>query len=155
MPSPARALAERVVACEGNPHDNPREAVAAAVRVLERLDYHLARWLGADGVRAILMRAADRASVGHPVLADVRDNARGNHFPANVAESMQRHDATTVSEALVALVAALFDLLGRLIGDDLAAQLAYQIWPEAMPVDATVPPPPSPSLPKTRTTFRE
>jgi len=134
-PSLARELALRVLALESGARARPEDAVAAAERVIELLHQHLARWFGGDGFHAILARAVDRARVEQPALAAIRVVQQGELHVEGLTEAARAHDAETMHEALVTLIASLLSLLGRLVGDDLVSRLTHQIWPAATPLD--------------------
>lgn len=126
-------MARRLLAAETGAHGTPGDAVAATSRVLGQLHEELAIWFGRDGSQAVLARALDRARAGHPaLLSDARLEFQGEHRRptlSGLTELAGTHDPVEVTAALVALIAAVLALLGRLIGADLVARLVQQAWP--------------------------
>lgn len=119
----ARQLTRRIIAGEAPEDDSPDVAVAAAHTAGERLYRELARWLGATGCHALLTRALADARVEHPALAEIRVEHRSAPTLEGVADSVRAHGAAAVAAGLESLLVTLLELLGRLIGDDMAARL--------------------------------
>jgi hypothetical protein len=111
--------------------------IAAADRVLRRLQSELGRWFGAEGFHALLLRALDRARVGNELLAGVRIPLDGGdaeaHLLDGLFDGLRQEEPTAVLDATAAVVAATIALLGRLVGDDMAARLLQQSWPDVLP----------------------
>lgn len=128
----ARELARRLLAREA-PDDAGPDDLAAAERVCQRVSENLSRWVGADGCHALFARALALAQLEHPVLKGVRRAAQPPTCLEGLAESAHTHDARTAAEGVVAILTALIELLGRLIGDDMAMSLVEQ----SVPVRAT------------------
>jgi hypothetical protein len=126
--SPEYALATRALAMEES-RGNPNDPVGAADRALGRLRDHLVLWFGPDGVRALFARAISRAAVVHPMLADVRPSPQDGRHLDRITAPVPDERAEYVREALVMLLATLFALLSRLVGNDLVVLAANQIWP--------------------------
>ena len=115
-PSPtSRDLARRLLAREAPPADNPAMAAAALQRACARVSANLRDSVGDDGRDALLARALARTESDHPALKDVRGVDHGAVHLNNVVAS--------VTLAIEALLAALLDVLGRLIGEDMAMRL--------------------------------
>jgi len=103
--------------------ETPEAIAAAAERLGTQLRRGLGRWIGTDGYYTLLERAAAATREAHPTLNPVsyfRDGA-----PVTLA-AVQAHGPKAVVDGLVALLAALIELLGRIIGDDLARRLVEQ-----------------------------
>jgi hypothetical protein len=95
--------------------------------VAEQLCAHLraglGRWVGSDGYRVLLDRAISQTRGEHPVLDRV--SCQGG---ARLARgSFRGQDAGEIATGMVALVTALIELLGRIIGDEMAIRLVEQI----------------------------
>jgi hypothetical protein len=119
--------------------------LASGERVLERLQGHLLGWFGPDGVDALLIRALERTRGLHPILAGVQRPVPGTLRLAGIAEAPDtkrapngKLDNHEVSEGIVALLAAILALIGRLVGDEMMQHLVRQIWP-ALPDDMPSP----------------
>lgn len=129
MMSPEYELAARAIAAEEGGHPAPGDPVVAGERVLERLREQLLLWFGPDGVHALFARAINRASVAHPMLANVRPSPHDGRHLDRLASPAHAAGAEDAREALLALLATLFALLARLVGHDLVQLVTAQIWP--------------------------
>lgn len=130
----SRDIALRLLVTEGAPHGSSSDAVAeAGARVLERLQHTLARWFGADGARTLLSRALDKARSASPGLEAVkvpslaRDN--GLAISPDTFAALRSLSADEATEACASAIAEVVDLLGRLVGDDVAWRLVEHGWP--------------------------
>jgi hypothetical protein len=101
----------------------PEEATAAADRVCAQLRAGLARWVGSEGYRALLARALERVRVEHPALNHISCMGGDDQ---EIAAAVRVHGAAKVAAGIVALVAALIDLLGRIVGEEMAVELVNQ-----------------------------
>jgi len=119
----ARELTRRLIAREASEGDGADAFSAAVQAATERSLRELVRWLGANGSRAVVLRALAQVRIDHPALANIRVRPRGELALEGVAESSESHGAMAIAQGLEALLVALFDLLGRLIGSALTAQL--------------------------------
>jgi hypothetical protein len=120
----ARELASQLLTREtSTPHGADR--TGAADRVCRRVSDELARWMGSDGCRALFARAlaTAQAAGGQPVLEMVRISAGSVYCLDGLTEGAVRHGAAAANEAAAAVLSALIELLGRLIGDDMALSL--------------------------------
>ena len=124
-----------MLAREATASDTLEAQIAAAERVLERLQEHLLRWFGPDGFHAVLSRALAAARKDHPALAHVRIEPRSEARLTELAASADKYQPAELRDALLALVAATLALLSRLIGDDLVRRLLQQAWPRETPND--------------------
>ena len=79
--------------------------------------------LGGAGCQAILMRVLDRARATHPSLEEVRI-VLGSDPHLDLALGLETHPVEEVAEGLGTMLVELFELLDRLIGNDLSVQLA-------------------------------
>jgi len=120
----ATAAARRLWARAADGASTPVEFGAAADRMSAQLRESLGRWIGGLGYVALLERALVQARAEHPLLEDVAGN--GNDAPV-IAAAMREQGAEGPSADLVALVTELVELLGRIIGNDMAVQLVDRI----------------------------
>jgi hypothetical protein len=97
--------------------------LAAADRLLGALDLDLRRWVGAEGYGAVLRRATVIAEMRHPALRHVPDLV----IEASPARNGRVHPAAEIAEGMVDLVATLIELLGRIIGSELAVRLVEHV----------------------------
>lgn len=128
-----RQLTHRLLARTAAQGDAPDVAATAA---LERAYGDLTRWFGVAGCQALFTRALLRTRVDHPVLAEVRLGGRSEPGIAGMNDMVRAHGAPAAGAALESLLVALLDLLGRLIGTDMAARLLEQAIPNAEDDDA-------------------
>lgn len=119
-------LTRRLVAREATQGDAPDVAAAAVHAACERAYQTLSRWLGATGSYELFTRALAHAQVEHPLLRDIRLRTHSESGLEGVAESIQVHGVAAVAAGLESLLVALIELLGRLVGDDMAARLIEQ-----------------------------
>ena len=124
-----------MLASEATASDTQEAQIAAAERVLGRLQEHLLRWFGPEGFHAVLSRALATARKGHPALAHVRIEARSEARLTELAANAHTYRPAELRDALQALVAATIALLSRLIGDDLVRRLLHDAWPQETPND--------------------
>ncbi len=123
--SPATTgAAERLWTRTAGGATDPDEVAAAADRICTGLRVGLGRWIGAGGYRALLERARLGVRAEHPALDDF--SCLGGD-DSGLAAAVREQGAAGLSAAVVALVAELVELLGRIIGDDMAVQLVDQI----------------------------
>jgi hypothetical protein len=102
----------------------PGEVAAAADLMCTQLRTGLGRWIGAGGYRALLDRALIQARSEHPILDGV--SCLGEDASV-IAAAVRSQGAGGLSAGLVAWVAELVELLGRIIGAEMAVQLLDQI----------------------------
>jgi hypothetical protein len=134
-PSPYDETARRMLAREATASDTQEAQIAAAERVLGRLQEHLLRWFGPDGFHAVLSRALATARKGHPALAHVRIESRSEARLTELAANAHTYPPAELRDAMQALVATTIALLSRLIGDDLVRRLLQDAWPQETPND--------------------
>ena len=102
----------------------PEEVAAGAERMFAQLRGGLGRWIGAEGYRALVERALGLVRVEHPAIGDL--SVRGGDQMMTTA-AVREHGTGEVADGLVALVAALIKLLGRIIGQEMGLRLVEQI----------------------------
>ncbi len=132
-PLNAQEAAQRLIAGEQAATRPPSDAVAATERLIRRLAHELSGWFGSYGARALLTRALTDAQKSHPVLLSVRVGVPPAPALDGLAESARTHGGVAAVAGTADLVAALLELLARLIGDDLAAILVAQSVSAAAP----------------------
>jgi hypothetical protein len=122
----AEELARRLLARDAPAEGAPDAVVAATERVCGRVSANLSRWFGIDGTNALFARALVRAQADHPALANVRYAHRSAVCLERLAESARIHGADAAADGVAAILAALIQLLGRLIGQDITLRLIEQ-----------------------------
>ncbi len=98
-------------------------AARAAAEACGKLYNALSRWVGSDGCHALFTRALSQGLASHPALATIRLQVRSDPYVEGVAETTIAHGDAVAAAALEAMLAFLIQLLGRLIGDDMAMKL--------------------------------
>lgn len=126
----ARELAGRLLATGGQAPPSSTEVpsqVPAAARVGRLLAVDLSRWFGPYGYHALLTRALARARLEHSVLLQtVHVGPPSAPYLNGLEDAAQAHGVAATTAGVAAVLTALIDLLGRLIGDDLAVMLIDQ-----------------------------
>jgi hypothetical protein len=79
--------------------------------------------MGEAGCAALLERALTHTEAAHPVLKDLRRYDTGDVRLDGIAGSVDAHGIEAVTAAAEALLAAVLDILTRLIGEDMAIRL--------------------------------
>lgn len=90
----------------------------------------LTRWFGPYGYHALLARALADSRSTHPALEAV--SVRGPTDPRleGIANAAARYGAAATVDAMIDVAASVIELLGRLIGEDMAAKLIDAVVPE-------------------------
>jgi hypothetical protein len=119
----ARQIARRLINSHrfGRAESDP--AARAAAAACDQLYRELSRWVGPDGCHALFSRALAQAGTEHPVLEKIQLHARSEPYIDGVAETIMAHGDPATAEALESMLVRLVELLGRLIGDDMATKL--------------------------------
>jgi hypothetical protein len=98
-------------------------AVGAAMqRAYGQVSESLTRSVGEEGYTALLARALSRSQPEHPLLKHLCQ-VDGRRIHLDVRAVVGGHGAQAVGEALEALLAAIVDILGGLIGADMVRNL--------------------------------
>lgn len=120
MDDVARGIWARVAG--DNP--TPEKIAATADRIGTQLRAGLGRWIGVEGYRALLERSRALSCAKNPALCEL--SALGESDSATKA-AVAAHGAGAVVAGMTALIAAMIELLGRIIGGDLAVRLVEQV----------------------------
>jgi hypothetical protein len=131
-PRTAEELARRLLAGDAPAEDTPDAVAAATERVCRAVSTNLSRWFGIDGTNALFARALVRAQADYPALANVRYSHQSAVCLERLAESVRIHGADATADGVAAILIALIELLGRLIGPDIAIRIVEQ----SVPTDA-------------------
>lgn len=103
--------------------NSPEDVVAGAEHTCIQLRAGLGRWIGAMGYRALLDRALLLARVEHPALGTLSCYGGDEEM---IAVAVRTYGATEVANGMEALVFRLVELLGRIIGEEMAVRLVEQ-----------------------------
>jgi hypothetical protein len=117
-----RAIARRLIdrARAGSGTENSADAAAAAV---ERLYLDLSRWVGLDGCHALFTRAFAEAREEHQSLLKITLRPRSTPYLQGLREVVEKDGPAKTAAALESMLVILIELLGRLIGADMATTL--------------------------------
>jgi len=132
----AQELARRLLARDAPAEDAPDAVAKAIQQVCGRVSANLSRWFGVDGTNALFTRALVQAQANHPALANVKYSHQSDVCLERLAESARIHGANAAAEGVAAILTALIELLGRLIGQDIAMHLVEQSLPAEAADDA-------------------
>jgi hypothetical protein len=121
--SAARAIAHRLIASSRSHGDGGDSSARAAAAACDRLYRELSRWVGRDGCHALFFRALAQARIDHPALGKIQLRARAEPYIDGVAGTIIAQGDPATAQALEAMLVSLVELLGRLIGDDMAMKL--------------------------------
>jgi hypothetical protein len=119
----ASDAARRLWASAAGDASAPEDVAAAAARLCAQLSAGLGRWIGGEGYRALLDRSLALARAEHPALGSLSCD-RGDQ-PVTPA-AVRSHGAAEVAAGMVALVATLIEVLGRMVGEEMAVRLVEQ-----------------------------
>ena len=103
--------------------DDVEAAGAALQRACSLVSENLCDAMGEAGYAALIARARVRTEGDHPALKKLRRVNEGSLHLDGVVESVEVHGLGDVTAAVEALLAALADILIRLIGEDMTIAL--------------------------------
>jgi len=98
-------------------------AARTAAAACDHLYRELSRWVGPDGSHALFARAIAEARADTPALEHIQLRALSELYIDGVAEAIMGHGDDATADALEAMLVHLVELLGRLVGNDMATNL--------------------------------
>jgi hypothetical protein len=98
--------------------------VASAIDLAAR---ELSQWVGPEGSNALLTRAITFAAHAHPVLGTIKIVSNSAPVLTGVEDTVATNGASSVAAGLNATLVQLFELLVRVVGDQLTLRLAEQM----------------------------
>lgn len=116
----ARRAARRHWAWVASGASTPTDVAVAVDRTVVQLRAGLSRWIGLPGYLTLMDRALRATITDHPALRNLSFDG-GDEKATMLAVS--QYGAAEVEAATVELVATVIELLGRLIGDEMALRL--------------------------------
>ena len=117
----ARRLVAREAAQVGD--GAPAKVGAALTRTCLHVSENLRDTLGDAGWAALLARALARTEADHPALKGIRRQNEDDIDVDSVVAAVEVHGVASSTAAFEALLAALIEILSRLIGEDMAIRL--------------------------------
>jgi len=121
--TPAGQIARRLIRARQSESTGGDTAARTAAAACGSLYRELSRWVGPDGCHALFTRALAETRTEYPALAQIQLRARSEPYIDGVAETIMAHGDPATAEALESMLVRLVELLGRLIGDDMAMKL--------------------------------
>lgn len=122
-PDPKREIARRLIDSRRRDPTGAETAARAAASACDHLYHELSRWVGVDGCHALFTRALAQARTEHPALAQIQLHPRSEPYIEGLAATIMAFGDAATAEALESVLVRLLELLGRLIGDDMATKL--------------------------------
>ncbi len=122
----ARELVEQLIAHAAQDKSSSAVDTGAVISAYQRVSGELTRWVGGDGARALLMRALSRAQASHPGLSGIAIASHSRPVLEGLSVGITSNGNAAIEAGLESMLVTLFELLSRLLGDDLAVKLAEQ-----------------------------
>ena len=119
----AREIARHLISSRRSERKSGDSAARATAAACDTLYRELSRWVGPDGCHALFTRALTETRTDYPALAQIQLRARSEPYIDGVAETIMAHGDPATAGALESMLVRLVELLGRLIGDDMAMRL--------------------------------
>lgn len=119
----ARQIAHRLISVRRSEPAGSRTSAHAAVDACNQLHQDLSRWVGLDGCHALFTRALAQARRDYPLLEEVQLRPLSEPYVEGGTEIIGAYGAAQTAEAIESMLTGLIELLGRLIGDDMAMKL--------------------------------
>jgi len=127
----SRAAAQRLFAHARESTDGGAPDLAtSADRMYRAMGTTLTRWFGPYGYQALLARALADSRAAHPALEEVSVKGPSDARLVGIANAAAKYGAAATGDAMIDVVASVIGLLGRLIGEDMAAKLIDAVVPE-------------------------
>jgi hypothetical protein len=122
----ARQIARRLIKNRQPERKGSEGSARAAAAACDDLYRELSRWVGLDGCHALFTRALAEARTKSAALDQIQLRPRAEPYIDGVAQSITSRGDAATADALEAMLVHLVELLGRLIGDDMATKLIDQ-----------------------------
>ena len=119
----AQEIVRRLISSRA-PHTKRADTAArVAAAACDNLYRELSRWVGPDGCHALFARALAETRPQYPALEKIQLRPRSEPYIEGIADSIMARGDPETAEALESMLIRLVELLGRLIGDDMAMKL--------------------------------
>lgn len=119
----ARQLAHRLIGGSKVAKAQNADSASSVALAFDNLYQSLSRWVGLNGCHALFARAHTHAKAEHPLLENIQLRARTAPYLDGVTETIDEYGVEETVQALESMLVTLIELLGRLIGDDMAQKL--------------------------------
>lgn len=124
---PARQIARRLIDSRDSERKGTDGRARGAAAACDDLYRELSRWVGRDGCHALFVRALAQTRLDNATLDGVQLRPLSEPYLDGVADAIMSGGDTAVAEALESMLVHIVELLGRLIGDDMAVKLIEPI----------------------------
>jgi hypothetical protein len=131
----AQQLAHRLVELEQTASGLKTSRAQSAALAGQKLYQSLSRWIGSDGCHALFFRAREEARSDWPALEPLYLRVRSEPYVEGVAQSVEAFGETATADAIESMLADVIELLGRLIGVDMATNLIERGLPADEPTE--------------------
>lgn len=121
--APIPQLIRRTIDSRRTTSDADTAEASSAAFAADDVYRSLSRWLGADGCHALFNRARTDALESHPPLGALTLRPGISPYLAGVEEGALKHSDTAMAQAIESMLVGTTDLLGRLVGSDMARNL--------------------------------
>jgi hypothetical protein len=121
--SAARDIVRRLIGSRPTRQKRGDTAARAAAAACDSLYRELSRWVGPDGCHALFARALAETRPQYPALEKIQLRPRSEPYIEGISDSIMMRGDPETAEALESMLMRLVELLGRLIGDDMAGKL--------------------------------
>ena len=122
-PVTARDLAKRLLDRETAAGNSDTTRASAAAQAGEELYRALSRWIGSDGCHALFTRARAQEQAANRPLESLRLSPRHDPYILGVEEAIGEYGNGPTADAIESMLVGMIELLGRLIGVDMATSL--------------------------------
>jgi len=119
----AQQIARRLIKNRQPERKGSEGRARAAAATCDDLYRELSGWVGLDGCHALFTRALAEARTESAALDEIQLRPRAEPYIDGVAKSITSRGDAATADALEAMLVHLVELLGRLIGDDMATKL--------------------------------
>jgi len=119
----AREIVRRLITSRPPNAKRGDTAARAAASACDNLYRELSRWVGADGCHALFIRALAETRPDQPALEKILLHPKSEAYIDGIADSIMAYGDPEAARALESVLVRLVELLGRLIGDDMAGKL--------------------------------
>ncbi len=106
-------------------------AASAAALAAGDMVIALSRWIGVDGCHAVFSRAKSEAEAKHTALRGLSLRLSALQYMEGVGASVEEYGDDATAEGIEAMLVGVSELLGRLVGADMAKNLIEQSLPDS------------------------
>ncbi len=122
-PVTARDLAKRLLDRENSAANPDTTRASVAAQAGEELYRALSRWIGSDGCHALFTRARAQEQGANRPLESLQLSPRHDPYITGIEESVEEYGNDATADAIESMLVGMIELLGRLIGVDMATSL--------------------------------